>query len=78
MKSRIEIEQVPVKPFPKLMVEKPEAGTGAVVLFTAPKVGTVVYAGYDDEEPPYETGEHGTSWIMDCFKDFEGTVILSN
>ena len=70
MKSRIEIEQVPVKPFPKLMKCTTD---NTVIFFSDHGVGIVVYAENQDC-----IGEDSDEWIMDGFVDFDGQIVLSN
>ena len=57
------------KPFPKLMIGRNNL---SVVLFTAPRVGTVVHQGSG-----YAVGHYNTSWGT-LFDDYEGDVCLTN
>ncbi len=60
-----------VKTFPKLMVSKM---SNAVVFFYDDFKGIVV----SDARNEYGIGHHSTDWIMDNFKDFNGSITLSN
>jgi len=55
--------------FPRLMVLQ---DTNQVVLFTAPRIGTVVAGDYSP------IGHHSDGWNFGSFKDFTGTVTLEN
>ena len=58
--------------FPKLM----HSNDNCVVLFSGPKQGTVVSI---DEETTMDTiGNHSTNWHPDYFKDFKGSITLTN
>jgi len=63
-------EESPAK-FPKLMISKNDE---SIVLFTRDRVGTVVFNIFGG----YFIGEHKTDWNITTFKDFEGSVSLSN
>ena len=54
-----------------------KAENGAVVLFTAPKVGIILKLN-DGETPIYKLGEFITSFNMDYFTPFLGEITLSN
>ena len=56
------------KSYPKLMV----SDQGTIILFSACGVGTILAS------KSHGVGHHATSWSMECFKDFNGEVILSN
>lgn len=74
---KVELSKQPERtqkiPYPKLMMGQ---GTGKIVLFTHPKVGTVVYKG----EGSIECGVHSEDWNMDYYTDLdpEIKVILQN
>ena len=56
-------------PFPKLM----KSDNGRIVLFSSPKVGTLVSSSH------YETvGYYSNNWDEECFKDYGGTIELTN
>ena len=57
-------------PFPKLMISE----LGKIVLFINLHKGMVVANG-DDED---EIGLYTDRWAIDVFKDFHGSVTLSN
>lgn len=61
-------EEVKEKGFPKLMI----SGCGTVVLFTSNTYGSQV--SNDDGF----IGTYSSGWNMSAFKDFNGTVTLSN
>lgn len=63
-------KSVVAMPFPKLM----KAKSGAIVLFRRPQCGTVIEPG----SSPSNTGQYYDDWYMDDFKDFHGTLRLSN
>ena len=56
------------RPFPKLMITQKDT----LVLFTTSGVGTVL-KGVD-----LTTGDHFSDLDSECFKDFEGSITLSN
>lgn len=70
MKAIITTKNTTQKPFPKLMI----SDDGRVVYFQKPKTGVLIY------EPNVTElqWDYDNSWIMECFDDFEGTIILSN
>lgn len=57
--------------YPCLMVSL----KGTVVLFTEYKVGTLVHPRPTTKRP---VGHHSTSWSMDLFKLYKGSINLSN
>lgn len=61
------------KPYPKLMISKERK---LIVLFHRPSVGTVLT---DDGSSlaHYREGFYTDDWIMSQFKDFHGTVELT-
>ena len=69
MKSVIEENKTQIK-YPCLMMSKQ---TLAVVLFVSPSIGTTVSEGLGSC-----LGYHTSSWDMNCFEHFHGTVTLSN
>lgn len=69
MKVEIKVsDQVNVKPFPKLMISK----DGDLVLFESEQKGMYL-KGTNYEKPHY-----CNNWHMNNFKDFEGSITLSN
>lgn len=70
MKSEVKLEQKLKYEYPKIMI----AEDGVIVLFLEDRVGFVV--GNPREFNPI--GYYSDWWIMDRFKDFTGTVTLSN
>ena len=50
-----------------------EGDNGLIVLFTQKKKGVVIVG-----SPLYVVGYQVSSWIMDTFKPFTGSVTLSN
>lgn len=76
MKSKITIpvSPVPVYDYPKLRYCLSDKSL--VVLFTAPKVGTVVNCGLFPER--HEIGQHKDCWNESAFQDFIGAVELEN
>lgn len=76
MKSKITIpaNPVPVYDYPKLMYCLSDKSL--VVLFTAPKVGTVVNCRNADER--HRVGSHQYEWNEIDFRDFIGVVELEN
>jgi hypothetical protein len=72
MKSQIvEVGSKKVLPFPKLMKSN---ATNAIVLFYRHKEGQIV----NGECHGYKIGFFMNQWNMDFFKDFNGTIKLSN
>lgn len=63
----------PEKKFPVLKIHA--GSTSHIVLFTAPTVGTVVYA---SEGSAFKVGEHRTDWILDAFAKYDGDLKLEN
>jgi hypothetical protein len=59
-----------VNNFPKLMKVKT---SNSVLLFTSPKVGTVLVKDTD-----WEVGHYSQNWYPDCFEDFTGELILKS
>jgi len=55
--------------YPRIM----EGKKGLIVLFIEAKEGIVL-----TDESGYPTGNYSKSWEMDAFKDFNGTIKLSN
>ena len=50
-----------------------------IVMFFAYRAGTVVYSGVKDKtDYDYPVGLYSESWVMENFKDFDGTVTLTN
>lgn len=70
MKSIINVQ---AKSYPILMLPN-DSEIKIVVLFSEPKVGIVVATG----NPLFSLGHRQEDWDMSVFKDFTGTVILSN
>lgn len=64
-------EEVKEKGFPKLMISESSKN---VVWFSKSEVGVVVYS----ENIVQPVGYTYCDWNMDYFKDFNGTVTLSN
>lgn len=58
------------KSFPKLM-----ASSAHIVLFKSKRDGVVVAR---LKNASYYIGDHRDDWIEDSFKDFDGSVTLSN
>ena len=71
MKSVIK-ESRPDNDFPCLLINKRQ-GMPFVVLFTAPKCGTVIFSGHT----VYPVGAYGVDWKMSDFELFTGTIELS-
>jgi hypothetical protein len=72
MKSQIvEVGSKKVLDFPKLMQGKM---SGVIVLFNQVKVGQVVCG----ECCGHKIGDYANEWCMSKFKDFNGTIKLSN
>lgn len=72
MKSEVEETLVDKQiPYPKLMVATHD---GEIVLFLHNRVGVVV----GNPNPWHMIGYYSDEWFMHCFKDFHGTVTLSN
>jgi len=72
MKVRvIENEEKEEMPYPKLM----EGNSGTIVLMEARGCGTSLRLG---KYSSIRLGEYSQDWAMDCFKDFEGKLELSN
>jgi hypothetical protein len=64
------------KPFPKLMITNEYATVrNRIVLFLNEKVGTCLQVGSADTR---EVGEYVTTWDMEMFTDFNGSITLSN
>ena len=63
--------KTPSKPFPKLMI-----GEFHIVLFSSPNVGTCINS--INPASPHRPGYHSYEWNSTAFKDFEGSVTLSN
>lgn len=72
----VNVEFGPAKPtatkYPRIRVLK---GSTLTILFTAPKVGTVLR---DAGNSFYGVGHHAANWSEFDFEDFDGTVTLSN
>lgn len=49
------------------------SGLGIIVLFTAKRTGVVVHA-----DVAFPVGYYSESWRPECFKRFNGTVVLEN
>lgn len=58
--------------FPKLM----KGSDDMVALMTKDGCGVVVITG--DLDDYYKVGDYSEEWAMKCFKDFNGTIELSN
>lgn len=58
------------KEYPKLMVD----GNENIVLFTSSDEGTLI----SSKGCPEDVGHYSELWVMSEFKDFNGTVTLSN
>ena len=58
-------------PFPKLMI----AEDGEIVLFSEEKVGVIVNTKINSF---YQIGEYSDDWHMNSFKDFYGSITMSN
>ena len=72
MKVRvIENEERAKIPYPKLM----EGNSGTIVLMEARGCGTLLRLGKYSSD---KLGDYLQTWHMDCFKDFEGKLELSN
>jgi len=56
--------------YPRLMIARNEM----IVLFSAPKIGVIIDIG----KGAGLIGEFSNDFIMDSFKDFEGSINLSN
>ncbi len=70
--------QLKPKPFPKMMVHET---SGVVVLFTSPKIGTVVYVDASAQSRVSEStilGQNTSLWSPREFSDFRGTITLEN
>lgn len=65
-----EKKEVHETPFPKLMITK----KGTLVLFYDKNVGTCMVS-IDSNS---EVGRFDTDWDMSSFKDFNGSITLSN
>lgn len=67
-------EQKPqqVNEYPKIM----KGALGSVVLFIAPKKGTLIVQ--DSNNSSIKFGEYYEGWIMDTFKDFNEPVTIQN
>ena len=57
--------------YPKLMVG---TETNEIVLFTDKTKGTVL----NTEQDGRKIGQHITDWGPECFKDYNGSIALSN
>lgn len=74
VKSQIGVNDTPE--YPKLLVNKTN---GDVTLFSSDKVGTVV--GNNRISKPQSarpTGFYWSSWVMDSFENFNGSITLQN
>jgi len=66
-------EKKSIYPCLKITIEK------TIVLFSASRVGTVVYSGVQNKtDYDYPVGLYSESWVMENFKDYDGTVTLTN
>lgn len=79
MKSIMTVAPKQEQTYPCLM----EGSNGVVVLFTAPRVGTLVGIGTGSGYTQSDLGVHriatnGSGWGMSYFKPFIGTITLSN
>jgi len=69
--TREEQAASPTPQFPCLMLGR---NSEQIVLFKAPKCGTVVSSGcYTANE-----GRYSTDWLMEVFEPFNGTLTLEN
>lgn len=74
IKSVIDNKEVKKElPFPKLMI----ADCGKVVLFSEKERGVTVLSGKNNFESD-EVGHISNEWNMVAFKDFHGSITLSN
>lgn len=69
VKAEVDTARAVSGEFPKLMV----ASDGEIVLFVDYGKGMVVNGGKENA-----MGAYSSSWVMDCFQHFTGTVTLSN
>lgn len=58
----------------KYIADEPD--TFFVVLFVEPRKGIVVHT--EGNNTAWEVGFYSSTWVMSCFKEFTGTVTLSN
>ena len=58
--------------YPKIM----KGDLGSVVLFIAPKKGTLIVKGSNNSSINF--GEYYEGWVMDAFKDFNEKITLQN
>lgn len=71
MKTTLTFGDFPKQDYPKLMQSKDEM----IVLFTEENEGTVLHQGKDCY---HELGRFSETWAMEGFKDFYGTLELTN
>ncbi len=88
MKTKVTKQNKQAKPFPKLMIDEDgdvffmvlehkdkvsgeQLGQGMLI---APLAGVLI----DSVSPLSRVGAYSESWCLSLFKDFEGTVELSN
>ncbi len=75
MNVRVDSDALPrSRPFPRLMISTGDA-PGQIVLFVDDSQGTCLVPG---ETTDWTIGEWHTAWDMNRFKDFVGSVTLSN
>lgn len=62
--------------YPKLMTpDKSRENAGKfVVLFYLDGTGVVVHV--EPGHARHNVGDHSTTWAMDCFEDYVGTIVL--
>jgi hypothetical protein len=71
VKANVESTEKKIVSYPKL---RKSNLYGTIVLFVAPRMGTVVSAGGGGNP----IGYHSDSWSLESFEDFDGTVTLQN
>lgn len=75
IQSKIVKEDKPEQGFPKLMeLVISNKQVKVVLLFKHFRCGTVILSNCGD----YKVSDHSDEWIMDCFKDYNGAIELSN
>lgn len=68
VESRIVKKSKPI--YPRLMLETNQT---RIILFTGSGTGTVVHSGH-----LMDIGDYCSTWDMDCFTEFTGTIELKN
>lgn len=71
MKVEVNEQSVGKSPYPRLMI----SDNGLIVLFTKFEHGFVVYS---PEDYTFGEGYHSSTWAMDNFREFTGSVTFSN